>query len=99
MEDMMVDGNGKGPQFAWTDGRWYLLSLGTFIQGLIDTGQDPAVAVRVVEDDPPDEAGQFVRRLEIVQAPNGHVLDVCRRVGCVATGRVIHAMIEAGKVH
>jgi hypothetical protein len=94
----VADSGGKEPQFSWTDGRWYLLSLGAFIQSLVDTGQDPAVAVRVVENGPPDEAGQFVRRLEIVQAPNGHVLEVYRETGCVAAERVIHEMIRQGMV-
>ena len=85
-------------KFFHDDGRWYLLSMGTFIQCLVDSGRDPAVAVRVLEDEPPDENGSYVRRMEVVQIPDGHVREVYQRLPCVAAESLIREMVEQGVV-
>jgi hypothetical protein len=85
-------------QFEHDDGRWYLISMGTFIQCLVDSGRDPAIAMRVLEDEPADENGAWVRRMEVVQIPDGHVLEVAERLDCVAAESVIREMLESGVV-
>ena len=79
------------------DGKWHLLSTGVFVQVLIDSGLDPAVFMRVVEDQQHDD-GTFTRRMEIVSAPNGHVLETARSLDCHSVHRVIRQFIEQGLV-
>jgi hypothetical protein len=93
-----VSEDNETPAFSYDDGRWYLLSMGAFIQVLVDTGGDPAVAMRVLENGQPDENGDFVRRMEVVQIPNGHVLEVYRRLPCAAAERVIRERLKKGVV-
>lgn len=62
-----------GQEQNFDDGRWTASTLGFFIGLLVDTGQDPAVCFRVVEDSEPDEKGRFIRHYDLLTLPNGYV--------------------------
>ena len=82
----------------YDDGQWYAITLGHFIGLLVDAGHDPAVLFRVTHDGPPDEDGGFVRELEVVMVPNGHVEAEMKRVGCPRIHKILRALVEAGIV-
>ena len=81
----------------YDDGNWHAVSMGVFLQLLVDAGQDPAVAFRVTGDSNLDVDGQFTRRMEIVVLPNGYVMQ-----GIQAAGADVHTvlglLIERGLV-
>lgn len=84
------------PEFQHDDGEWTLLSLGMLIQVMVDGG-DVAAFMRVLEDRRLSEK-KFSRRMEIILAPNGYVLEEAKRVGCDRVHKVIGALIEGGLV-
>jgi len=86
-----------GEVVNYDDGRWYAGTLGHFVGLLIDAGQDPAALFRVVEDEPAED-GVFVRRLEVVLVPDGHVLEQMHRHGVERAHKTLAAMMSAGKV-
>ena len=78
------------------DGRWYAGTLGHLVSLLIDE-QDTAALFRVVEDEPVED-GVFVRRLEVVLVPDGHVLEQMHRHGVERAHKTLAALMSAGKV-
>ena len=56
-------------EHGYDDGHWYASTLGHFIGLLVDAGRDPAVCFRVVADSEPDQDGQFVRRIDLLNLP------------------------------
>jgi hypothetical protein len=53
-------------------GTYIALSLGQFIQLLVDNG-DVAVVTQILEDGPKTADGAFVRRMELILIPDGLV--------------------------
>ena len=82
----------------YADGQATAVTLGHFIGLLVDAGQDPAVIFRVIYDTPPDENGQFVRKLEVVMVPDGHVVEEMKAQGVRRIHKVLRALLDAGKV-
>ena len=82
----------------YDDGQWYAVTLGHFAGLLIDAGHDPAVLFRVTHDGPPDENGGFVREMEVVMVPNGHVEAEMKRVSCPRIHKILWALMEGGIV-
>jgi hypothetical protein len=57
------------------------MTMGEFISILVDAGHDPAVAFRVTKDHPIDpKTGLFVREIELVVIPQGHILKEITRL-------------------
>jgi len=83
---------------GYADGQTYAVTLGHFIGLLVDAGQDPAVIFRVVYDAPPDETGQFVRKIEMVLVPDGHVIEEMKVQGVRRIHKVLRALLDAGEV-
>ena len=69
-----------------------------FIQLLVDSGRDPVVIFRVVEDGELDEQKAFVRKMEIVCVPDGHVIEQIEEAGTDQVHRVLATLIEKGIV-
>lgn len=82
----------------YDDGQWYAVTLGHFIGLLVDAGHDPAVIFRVTHDGPSDENNAFVRELEVVMVPDGHIEAEMKRVGCSRIQKILRALMEAGVV-
>jgi hypothetical protein len=61
------------PGTAYDSGEWIATTMGQFLQILVDSGEDPAVVFRVIEDTPAGNAS-FVRRYELLCVPNGAVV-------------------------
>ena len=78
------------------DGLTYAMTLGEFIALIVDCGPDPMVKFRVVNDEPPDEDGKFVRHIEISLVPDGYVRE--RAGDCDRIHKVLKAMLDAGLV-
>jgi len=85
-------------QVRYDDGNWFGVTLGHFIGLLVDAGQDPVVAFRVIEDGKPDDAGQFARRIEMVLIPDGHVRDEFQTIGVERIHKTLAALMERGVV-
>ena len=83
---------------AYDDGQWYAVTIGHFIGLLVDAGHDPAVIFRVTHDGPPDENGAFVRELEIVIVPDGHVKTEVERLDCGHVHKILAELWRAGVV-
>jgi len=79
------------------DGGWHAVTIGVFLQLLVDAGRDPAVMFRVLEDGASDERGNFTRRIDMIMLPDGYV-----RSGIESTGADVHEVLarlmEAGLV-
>jgi hypothetical protein len=80
------------------DGEWHAATLGHFIALLVDSGSDPAVLFRVVEDGPFLDSGSHARKWELVVIPNGLVLDVMREYNVDHAHKVLKAFLENGLV-
>ena len=78
-------------------GQWVLVSLGAFIQILVDEGNDPAVAFRVVEDRGQGD-GQFSRHFELWALPQGSVMKEAERIGCTLYSTLMERFVEAGLI-
>ena len=91
------DNMSKEKGTAMDDGNWYAITTGTFLQLLVDTGNDPAIIFRVLEDTRVDEKS-FTRRLEIVSVPNGAVVDTINGMDVKATSNVLNKFIEEGLI-
>jgi len=78
----------------FNDGAWHASTMGHFIGLLVDAGQDPAVAFRVVGDDRRDDSGVFIRTLEVIMIPNGFVVTVIQEVGA-KIHKTLAALLEA----
>ena len=85
-------------EVRYDDGNWYGVTLGHFISLLVDAGQDPAVAFRVIEDGERDEAGQFTRRIEMILIPDGRVRDELQAMGVERIHKTLAALVEKGVV-
>ena len=83
---------------SYDDGQTYAVTLGHFVGLLIDAGQDPAVIFRVVMDGPHDENGCFVRKLEVLMVPDGHVESEIVRQRTDRIHKTLKALLEAGVV-
>ena len=78
---------------GFDDGLTYAMTLGEFIALIVDSGPDPMVKFRVVNDEPPDEDGKFVRHIEISLVPDGYVRE--RASDCHRVHKVLKAMLDA----
>lgn len=96
MDDQPVS---SGPLKAdYTDGQAYAMTLGVFIQILVDSATKDAVIFRVVKDEKPDSRGQFCRLLEVLLVPEGQVqaaLDLNQPAG---VHKVLIAALERGLI-
>jgi len=59
-------------------------------------GDDPAVVYRVVEDIDCADENKFIRRIEFMMLPNGHVQKGIK--GCQGVHRLLAEMIFGGVV-
>lgn len=76
------------------DHEWTACTLGFFVQLLIDTGHDPAVIFRTVEDFEPDENGAFIRRLEVLMIPDGQVQRAIHATGAERIHKTLFALLR-----
>ena len=83
---------------SYDDGQTYAVTLGHFIGLLVDAGHDPAVIFRVVVDGPSDESSCFVRKLEVLMVPDGHVEKEIVRQRTDRIHKTLKALLEAGVV-
>ena len=83
---------------SYDDGQIYAVTLGHFIGLLVDAGYDPAVIFRVVHDGLPDENGCFVRKIEMLMVPDGHVESEIVRQRTDRIHKTLKALLEAGVV-
>jgi hypothetical protein len=65
-----------GPGVDFTDGSWIAMSMGQFIQILVDSGPKgtDAILFRVVSDTPIDGTS-FMRQMDVLQVPSGAVAE------------------------
>jgi len=81
------------------DGRLYAVTLGRFIELMVDAGpNDPAVIFRVVSDTPPDENGLFARKIELHLIPNGQVKEMIERFEVAGVQYILKRLIENGLI-
>ena len=88
----------KDFETAYDDGQIYAVTLGHFVGLLVDAGQDPAVIFRVIEDGPSDKNGAFVRKIELIMVPNGHVEQEIVRQRADRIHKTLKALLDAGVV-
>lgn len=81
----------------YTNGNWHAATLGEFVSLLIDSGGDPAVIFRVVEDEPSKD-GAFVRHLEVMMLPQGRVKEKINQVKPESIHNTLVDLIKAGVV-
>jgi len=81
------------PGNMYDDGRWYASTLGHFIGLLVDARQDPAVCFRVIKDSEPDDEGKFIREIQFVLLPDGHIGEAIR--GCKGVHKTLRMLLEA----
>lgn len=64
----------RGAGVDYADGDWIAMSMGQFIQILVDSGPkaSDAILFRVVSDTPVD-GESFMRQMEVLQVPSGAV--------------------------
>jgi hypothetical protein len=85
------------PDMSFDDGHWYAATMGHFISLLVDAGHDPAVCFRVVEDyDHDEEAGTFIRKLEVIMVPDGRVVEAVKNSHGIH--KTLSSLIKAGVV-
>ena len=77
------------------DGKWHAVTMGVFVQLLIDAGMDPAVVFRVLSDGEPDDDGQFVRNIQVMLLPDGYIVPAIRKTGADVHD-VLRQFIEKG---
>ena len=65
----------------YDDRKWHASTMGHFIGLLVDAGQDPAVAFRVLSKERRNESYDIIQRIEVVMIPNGFVETVIRETG------------------
>ena len=80
---------------SYDDGKLYAMTMGEFVSILIDSGGDPAVLVRVVENGPA-VGDQFVRDWEIAQMPRELVTQTMAKRKPDFVSKVLFEFIKAG---
>lgn len=70
-------------QQSWMDsGEWAAMTMGAFLQLLVDGGTTDVVFVRVTGAGEPNENGEFKMMLDVHVVPNGQVLEHAGAIGC-----------------
>ena len=98
MPNEILTNNSCRHTIQFDDGQWHAATLGHFIALLVDSGSDPAVLFRVVEDGPFLDSGSHARKWELIVIPNGLVLDVMREYNVDHAHKVLKAFLENGLV-
>lgn len=81
----------------WLDGgEWAVLTMGTFVQLLVDGGRDVAIC-RIVEDKRHD-GGEFSRRLDVWLVPQTRVAQTMHELGCTLAHDTVVQAMESGLI-
>jgi hypothetical protein len=81
----------------YTNGKWHAMTLGEFIAIMVDSGNDPAVLIRVTKDEPSQDKS-FIRHLEVMIIPQGKVIDTIQQVQPDSIHKVLVALINGGVI-
>ena len=81
----------------YTNGSWHAMTLGQLISIMVDSGSDPAVLMRVANDEPVID-GSFIRHLEVIMIPNGRVVETINGNVTETVHKVLMKLIESGLV-
>lgn len=88
----------RGAGVDYADGDWIAMSMGQFIQILVDSGLNASEAIlfRVVSDTPVDDES-FMRQMDVLQVPSGAVAQqITERNARVH--KVLAGFLKAGKI-
>ena len=86
---------GNGENVDLSSEQWRMDTVGDFISRLIDDG-DAAIMFRTTNKSKLDKDGFFVRTMEIVSIPQGHVIEHVKQ--CETMGHRLYRFIEEGLV-